>query len=329
MILDRRKFLRTGAAAGVAATIAGSGACLFEPDSQAAAATPGSFDFVFFTDTHIEPELDAAHGCDMCFRKIAGLNPDFAINGGDHVFDVLNVDRGRATTVFDLYKNTEQVLQMPLYHTLGNHDVFGVSPKSAAVFSDPGYGKKMFEDRIGKTYYSFDHKGWHFVVLDSIHPTEDRTWEGRVDEAQVAWLKDDLARVGAKTPVIGVIHVPLVTAFATYAPRDASPPSKYNTLTVENAPEVLAAFEGHNVVVVLQGHTHVNEAVEHNKVRYITCGAVSGNWWHGARMGFPEGFTVVSVRNGAVSTRYETYGFQSVDTKGYIASGRHTIEQAG
>ena len=46
-------------------------------------------------------------------------------------------------------------------------------------------------------------------------------------------------------------------------------------------------------------------------------------------MGFPEGFTVVSVRNGAVSTRYETYGFQSVDTKGYIASGRHTIEQAG
>jgi hypothetical protein len=32
-------------------------------------------------------------------------------------------------------------------------------------------------------------------------------------------------------------------------------------------------------------------------------------------MGFPEGFTVVSVRDGKVSTRYETYGFQSVDPR--------------
>jgi 3',5'-cyclic AMP phosphodiesterase CpdA len=213
-------------------------------------------------------------------------------------------------------------MQMPLYHTIGNHDVFGISTKSGAAPSDPGYGKKLFEDRIGRTYYSFDHKGWHFVVLDSIRPTEDRMWEARVDDKQLAWLGEDLARVGPKAPVIGVIHVPLVTAFATYAPRVApATDQKYNTETVENAPDVLAAFEGHNVVAVLQGHTHVNEVVEHNNTRYITSGAVSGNWWHGVRMGFPEGFTVVSARNGAIATRYETYGFQSVDPRGYIAHG--------
>jgi 3',5'-cyclic-AMP phosphodiesterase len=311
MILDRRKFLKTTAVAGAGLALSGNAAldCATTADTA-----PGSFDFVFFTDTHIEPELDAAHGCDMCFRKIAGLKPEFAIMGGDHVYDALSVDRGRATTVFDLYKKTEQALEIPLYHTIGNHDVFGVVTKSGVAPSDPGYGKKMFEDLIGRTYYSFDHKGWHFVVLDSIQPTDDRMWEARIDDKQLAWLSDDLGRVGPKAPVIGVVHVPLVTAFATYAETVVTN-QKYNTLTVANAPQVLAAFEGHNVVAVLQGHTHVNELVEHKNTRYITNGAVCGNWWHGLRMGFPEGFTMVSLRDGGITTRYETYGFKSVDPR--------------
>jgi 3',5'-cyclic-AMP phosphodiesterase len=236
------------------------------------------------------------------------------VMGGDHVYDALSVDHTRASTVFDLYQKTQQSLEMPLHHAIGNHDVFGVSTKSGASPADPGFGKKMYEDRVGRTYYSFDHKGWHFFVLDSIQPTEDRMWEARIDEKQLAWLKEDLAHAGEKTPIIGVTHVPLVTAFATYA-NDVVAPQKYNTLTVANAPQVVAAFEGHNVVAVLQGHTHVNEVVLHNNTQYITGGAVCGNWWHGLRMGFPEGFTVVSVRDGKISTRYETYGFKSVDPR--------------
>jgi Icc protein len=306
MTVDRRTFLRTAAIAGAAATFAPA-----VPD-WAADPAPQSFDFVFFTDTHIEPELDAVHGCDMCFHKIAGLKADFAIMGGDHVYDALGVDRHRADQVFELYKKTQQTLQMPLYHTVGNHDVFGILTKSGVTPNDPAYGKKMYEDRVGPTYYAFDRNGWHFVVLDSIQPTGDRLWEARVDEKQLAWLKEDLSRLGPKVPVIGVIHVPLVTAFATYA-AEVVMERKYNTLTVANAPEVLAVLEEHNVVTVLQGHTHVNEIVGHKNTEYITSGAVCGNWWHGPRMGFPEGFTVVSVRNGKVSTHYQTYGFQSVD----------------
>src|SRR5271169_5472054 len=188
MILDRRKFLKTGAAAGVAAAVAGSAATLLAPSSAAVDAAPGSFDFVFFTDTHIEPELDAAHGCDMCFRKIVALKPEFAIMGGDHVYDATSVGADRANSVFDLYKKTEQSLQMPIHHAIGNHDPFGIIEKSGIPTTDPAFGKKMYEDRIGKTYYSFDHKGYHFVVLDSIQPTEDRLWEARVDEKQMSWL---------------------------------------------------------------------------------------------------------------------------------------------
>ncbi|HEY6388836.1 MAG TPA: metallophosphoesterase [Candidatus Acidoferrum sp.] len=310
MILDRRKFLKAAAVTGAAAF--GSVAAF---DSLGDTNTPGSFDFVFFTDTHIEPELEAPHGCDLCFKKIAALKPEFAIMGGDHVYDATSVGAERANTFFDLYKKTEQSLQMPIHHAIGNHDPFGIIAKSGVPLSDPAYGKKMYEDRIGKTYYSFDHKGYHFVVLDSIQPTEDRLWEARIDEKQMSWLAEDLKSTGAGAPVVGVIHVPLVTAFGTFAAATIRTGSKYNTLTVANAPQVLAVFEGHNVIAVLQGHTHVNEIVEYKNSKFITSGAVCGNWWHGPRMGVPEGFTVVSLHEGKISTRYEASGFQSVDAR--------------
>ena len=253
MSLTRRHFLKSAALTTAAAALSPKAA--WPADTSA----PAHFDFVFFTDTHIQPELDAPNGCELCYKKIATLNPDFAIMGGDHVFDALSVDRTRANTVFDLYKTTEQSLRMPLHHTIGNHDVFGILPASGVAPTDPGYAKKMYEDRMGKTYYSFDHKGWHFIILDSIQPTDDRLWDARIDPTQLAWLKDDLQHTGAATPIIVSVHVPLVTAYTTWG--QAATPGKYSTLTVGNSLEVLPLFDGHNVVAVLQGHLHINETV--------------------------------------------------------------------
>jgi Icc protein len=313
---NRREFLRSLAAAGASVGAASLVPGLAASDLLfAGMESPGSFDLIFFTDTHIEPELDASHGCAMCFSKIRALKPDFAINGGDHVFDAMGVAGRRANELFDLYDKTEQTLGMPLHHTIGNHDLFGVLTQSGARPSDPEYGKKLYEDRIGrKTYYSFDYKGYHFVVLDSIQPTADRHWDARVDEGQLAWLGRDLESVGPLKPVIVVIHVPLVSGFGTYSTR-RNPESKYSTVAVGNSPEILSKFERYNVLAVLQGHLHVNEVVDYKGVRYATCGAVCGNWWHGPHLGFPEGFTVVSLREGKIEWRYETYGFKSVDPR--------------
>jgi 3',5'-cyclic-AMP phosphodiesterase len=308
MSLNRREFL--GATAGAAATLALGGQSTLAVLNVASA--PESFDFVFFTDTHIQPELNAPQGCAMCFQKIAGIKCEFAIMGGDHVFDATAVDGRRAKEVFDLYQKTEQSLQMKLHQAIGNHDLRGISTASGLSPNDPQYGKKMYEDRVGsKTYYSFDHKGYHFIVLDSVQPTSDRMWEARIDEPQLAWLADDLKKIGPRAPVIGVTHVPLVTAFASYA-AEVQAAEKYNTLTVANSAQVLDMLGNYNVISVLQGHTHVNEFVNYKNVDFITSGAVCGNWWRGVRMGTPEGFTVVSLRDGKISTRYETYGFKSV-----------------
>ena len=306
-VVDRRDFLQT----------LGMGAAAFAlPGGVTARATADKLleplEFVFFTDTHIEPELDAAHGCAMAFEKIAASKPEFAIMGGDHVFDALGVNQARANMVFDLYTNTAKSLGMPLYNTIGNHDAFGVLAPSGIAPTDPLYGKKMYEDRMGKTYYSFDRKGYHFVVLDSIQPTPDRLWEARIDDAQLDWLRSDLKALAPGTPVIGVVHCPIVTAFGTYAAMVAAQ-QKYNTLTVANSPEVLEVLSSARVLAVLQGHTHINELVEYNGIRFITSGAVCGNWWKGPRMGTPEGYSVISVHaDGKVTPRYETYGFVSV-----------------
>ncbi len=308
MKLDRRKFLKTTVAAGAALAIPGAARAAV---ARAAETKYEPLEFVFFTDTHIQPELNAGKGCEMCFAKIAASQPEFAIMGGDHVFDALGVGGMRAKLVFDLYARTQKALGMPIYQAIGNHDAFGVLTSSGIAPNDPLYGKKMYEDRFGKTYYSFDRKGYHFVVLDSIQPTPDRLWEAHIDDVQMEWLRADLKKLPAGAPVIGVVHCPLVTAFATYAELITAG-RKYNTMTVANSPTVLDILAGANVLAVLQGHTHINENVEYKGTRYITSGAVCGNWWRGPRMGTPEGYSVVSIREGQVKVRYETYGFQSV-----------------
>ena len=312
MGVGRRRVLGAiGSAIGSAIGGAGLGAAS-PAVAPARAGGHQPFRFLFITDAHIEPELDAAHGTAMCFRKARAIGGDFVIQGGDHVFDALGVGRARADQLLDLYDRTQQSLALPIHHAIGNHDCFGVYAKSGVDPTDPLYGKKFYQDHFGPLYYSFDHKGVHVVVLDSIGITADRDYEGRVDAAQLGWLARDLASQARDTPILVVSHIPLVTAFACYDPATSARETHHKD-SVVNAPEVIALFAGRRVIGVLQGHTHINETVLWRGVPFITGGAVSGNWWHGTHLGTPEGFTVVDVRDGRLATRYETYGFRSVD----------------
>src|SRR5271170_7068070 len=139
---SRRKFLAMTGAAGLS-TALHTPAFGQSAGGEAAAksASTEDFTFLFITDTHIQPELDAAQGCDQCFKKARTIKCDFAIQGGDHVFDSLGVGRDRATSLFDLYAKTEQDLGMKIHHTIGNHDCFGVYPASGVAPIDPLYGK--------------------------------------------------------------------------------------------------------------------------------------------------------------------------------------------
>ncbi len=291
------------------------GASLVPLAARAAAIEPArdSFSFAFVGDCHIRPELGADRACAQCFEQISASPVDFVIQGGDHVEDALETGRERATLLMDLYQRTERAhLRKPIHHVIGNHDCFGVFPKSGIDSSAPDYGKQFYIDRFGPRYYAFDHKGVHFVVLDSIGLTPDRSYEGRVDATQLAWLRADLAAQPKGTRMVVVTHIPLVTAMRCYEPESWLD-TPHNWTFVVNGREVLRILRGYDVLAVLQAHSHVCERIELDGISFITTGAVAGADWHGSFLGTPEGYTDITIAGRKVESRYRTYGFTSVD----------------
>lgn len=279
-----------------------------------AAREPHDFSFAFITDCHIQPELSGAEACRKCFRDVARGPFDFVIQGGDHVYDALEVGRERAQRLMDIYVETEQTIGLKIHHVIGNHDCWGVFPTSGVTPSASGYGKEYYKERFGPTYYSFDHKDVHFIVLDSIGLTGDRSYEGRVDAAQLRWMEGDLAKLSPNTRIIVVSHIPLVTALGCYEPLSWTH-TPHNWTSVANSREVLERLHGSNVIAVLQGHSHVAETVMLNNIPFITGGAVSGNWWQGRFLGTAEGYMHITVRGHEVTAHYLGYGFNALHPK--------------
>src|ERR1700722_6732971 len=102
----------------------GAAGALGIPAARSEAEPADGFRFLYFTDTHLPPELDAAGGCRMWFGRMAHEPAEFAICGGDLVFDVLAVDRSRADMLWALYKQTSVALNVPVRYVICNHDLF-------------------------------------------------------------------------------------------------------------------------------------------------------------------------------------------------------------
>lgn len=91
---------------------------------------------------------------------------------------------------------------MPVHNTMGNHDIYGIYSLSGADPKHPDYGEKMFENRIGKSYYSFNHKGWKFMILNSIEDTGKDSYIGLIDQKQIDWIKTELQKTDPGTPIV-------------------------------------------------------------------------------------------------------------------------------
>jgi len=152
----------------------------------------------------------------------------------------------------------------------------------------------MFRDRAGDgaTYRSFDHKGWHFVLLDSIEGEEDGSYRGYIDKAQMSWLFEDLKNLDEEKPVCVALHIPLVTISAQT--HIDSMEALLSHFIVNNGTEVIQLLSNHNVRLVLQGHHHIVEELKFMNTTYISGGSISHarkyrNFVH------HEGFVIVDV----------------------------------
>ncbi|MFC1730683.1 metallophosphoesterase family protein [candidate division KSB1 bacterium] len=280
----------------------------FYSESQTIIEKDYDFSFVFLTDIHLQPERNAVQGFTQAIDRINNLNPDFVITGGDLIMDALDVSYDRADSLYTLYSEIIKHFNMPVYNTLGNHEIFGIYRNTGPDTANPEYGEKMFEHRIGKSYYSFDYDGTKFMILNSVEDTQNGKYIGIVDQNQMDWIMKDLGKTDPNTPIVISTHIPFITAYAQKYEGSTIPND--STLVVANSYDVLRLYEGYNLKLVLQGHLHTVEDIYIDGINFITGGAICGKWWKGANRGYEEGFLYITCRQGQFDWEYVDYGWE-------------------
>ncbi len=267
------------------------------------------FSFAFLTDIHLQPEKEAITGFRQAIDSVNKFNPDFVITGGDLVMDALDQTYGRVDSLYNLYIEVSGELNMPVYNTVGNHEVYGWHRDEEGIESNPEFGKKMFESKLGERFYSFDHKNWHFIILDAIYRSEEGHYIGKIDQEQLEWLKGDLGKTDKLTPIAITVHIPFISSRTQLSQGSLAANSEGGVIT--NSLEVLTLFSEHNLKLVLQGHLHFNEDLfVGNQVHFITGGAVCGLWWSNKPGDHPEeGFQMIHVKGDELSSEYIDFGW--------------------
>lgn len=310
--MKRRDFFTSTFSTGITGLVAGSCANPSSlPDRKKL------FSFVHFSDCHIQPEQGAREGFLASIEKINSLRPEFAISGGDQVMDALAVDETRANLLYDMYIECCEQINMPVYNVIGNHEVFGIYSPDKVPEDHPEWGKEMFKKRLGegKTYRSFDYKGVHFLLLDSVGIKKNIDqpgyhYIGELGFEQIEWLLQDIKKIPHDIPIIAVTHIPLFTWFSQILHGPTYPSSRDSILT--DGLELLHMLIDRRWFVILEGHIHANEIYIYKGGRFIVTAAVCGDFWSGPYLdGHPEGFNLVHVYENGIQTEYITFGWDA------------------
>ena len=244
---DRRGFLKCMAWAGTGALFAFDGGIGSSIGLDAALAAPkhsgiAPFTFAQISDSHIgfnkPPNADARATFREAIAKLKALpqRPDFVIHTGD----ISQLSRDEE---FDDAEQMLKELGLPVFYIPGEHDML-----------DPE-GGKAFLRRFGKGskgagWYSFDHRGVHFIALVNVADLKPGGM-GNLGAEQLKWLQADLAGRPSSTPIVVFAHIPLWTVYADWG---------WGTDDGAQALKMLARFGS---VTVLNGHIHqITQKVE-------------------------------------------------------------------
>ncbi len=241
--INRRGFLECMAwvGTGVLYTVAGGvlrsetiGRTLADAGSLNRGAEHG-FTFAQISDSHIgfnrETNYDVTATLQEAVARINALpnQPDFIIHTGD-------ISHLSAPGEFD---TVDQVLK-----SLKANQVFFV-PGEHDVLADEG---KTYLDRYGKGakgdgWYSFDHKGVHFIGLVNVVKLKPGGM-GLLGSDQLGWFENDVSGLSSSTPVVVFAHIPLWSIYPDWG---------WGT---DDSAQVLGYLKRFGSVTVLNGHIH-------------------------------------------------------------------------
>lgn len=214
----------------------------------------------------------------------------FGIDCGDIV--------GDSPQLYPDYINTVSILDMPIYRTIGNHDM----TYGGRTF-EHSYSK--FEETFNPIYYSFNKGKAHYIFINNcFYVNRDYQYIGYIDERTFRWLEKDLSFVPKDHLVFVVLHIPC----------SLQKELAWNTLQADETNNVSALFDmlkGYNAHCI-SGHTHFNVNIcfndmlmEHNTA------AVCGIWWKAniCMDGTPAGYGVYEVDGNNVKWFYKSAGY--------------------
>ena len=256
------------------------------------------FRAAFISDIHIKTLDVAEAGMRKALQTInqSDKKPDFIINGGDSIMDALAVSKEKTKAQWDLFFNILQAEnKLPVKHCMGNHDIWGWQLKED-VKSDPLYGKNWWLQLTGntKSYYSFTHQNWHFIVLDSTQENNGG-YIALLDAEQFNWLGAELESNKDKHICV-VSHIPIVSFCSAMFFKDMLPNGDWKlsrALLHTDARMIKDLFRKYpNIRCCLSGHIHLQDEVTYLGIQYFCNGAVSGNWWKGAFQDFAPAYAL-------------------------------------
>jgi 3',5'-cyclic-AMP phosphodiesterase len=251
--VDRRGFLECMAWAGtgmiwtVTGGVLGSKAFGQMPNHDMSG--DAGFSFVQISDSHIgfskPANTDVTATLQEAINKINGLGrtPDFLIHTGDlsHLSKPTEFD-----TLDQVLKSckSKQVFFVP-----GEHDML--------VDNGQQYLERYGKGTKGAGWFSFDHKGVHFIGLVNVVDLKAGGL-GTLGPEQLAWLQKDLAGRSHSTPIVVFAHIPLWTVYPEWG---------WGT---EDGMTALSYMKPFGSVTVLNGHIHQTMQKVEGNVYYHT-----------------------------------------------------------
>jgi 3',5'-cyclic-AMP phosphodiesterase len=237
--VDRRGFLKCMAWAGTGLVWTMSGGIPVSRAFAKGASKDGSkgadFTFVQISDSHIgfnkpaNPDVTAT--LQTAIHKINTMphTPDFIIHTGD--LSQLSKP-GEFDTLDQALKGASA---KQIYFVPGEHD----------MLTDNGeqYLQRYGKDTKGAGWYSFDHKGVHFVGLVNVVNLKAGGL-GSLGHEQLEWMEDDLKGRPASTPIVLFAHIPLWTIYPDWG---------WGT---DDSEQALSYVKRFGSVTVLNGHIH-------------------------------------------------------------------------
>jgi 3',5'-cyclic AMP phosphodiesterase CpdA len=180
---------------------------------------------------------------DKVIERVNAIKPDFVVQLGDKVCG--STDPEVLKKQFLIYRKKTAGFMPSLYEVPGNHDL-------PAKNCYPIYQEMIAPRR----YYSFDHKGCHFVVLSS---EEKIGPAGGLGEEELDWLKEDL-KEHSGLPAFVFMHRPLY--------RGVIQP-----YIVADAQELERVLQQNKIKYLFAGHEHrFGIAHQGNLTEYISGG---------------------------------------------------------